>query len=559
MRVVEYPLTSSIFRRLPLLAMALLGACGGGSVTDPLSKVACDGVAATMLSTGGHAVANPASTGGCLRLPAAGGSGAEYLVVALSANGQETPHGVQGSFSLSATTDSFLPDQLPLRSATLEPEDAPAAFHAMLRAREREIATRPGIAFSRLPPARLIVPPTIGSTRTFKVCKTATCSAFVAVSTTARYVGSRSAIFLDDTVPAGGFNDTEIQTLGALFDQQLYPIDTTAFGRESDLDGNGVVAIVLTDQINALSPNCQQTHQVILGYFFGLDLDVTDPNSNQGEVFYGAVPDQSCYNKLLMQKHLAPTAIHEFQHMISFNRHVLLGGGTPEETWLNEGLSHFAEELGGRQVPDSFCVNANCLNQFAASNLSNGFDYLLQPVTSYLVEPGTSSGTLRERGANWLFVRWLMDRSTTDSVLGTDLSRRLEGADQSGGLTVTGASNVTLAAQAFDPGATFAQLVGEWHLANYLEARVGFSDPGDRLNYRSWDLAAAFAQLALGPYPLHADSTAGLAYRVNGVLLGGSGTYLRIVQPSGGAAVAVGLRTANTLLLSPRLAVVRVR
>jgi hypothetical protein len=238
---------------------------------------------------------------------------------------------------------------------------------------------------------------------------------------------------------------------------------------------------------------------------------------------------------------------------------VLLGGGLAEETWLNEGLSHFAEELGGRQVPDSFCVNANCLNQFAAGNIGNAFDYLTQPVSSYLVEPGNSSGTLRERGANWLFVRWLMDRSPTDSILGTDLSRRLEGADQAGGLVATGAANVTLGAQAFAPGTTFATLVGQWHLANYLASVTGFTDPANRLTYRSWSLKQAFATLFPGPYPLHPDSTAGLAYGVSGTLLGGSGSYVRIVQPAGGAAVAVGLRTANTTLLSPRLAVVRIR
>ena len=73
----------------------------------------------------------------------------------------------------------------------------------------------------------------------------------MSVQATAQYVGARSAIFLDDTVPANGYTPADLQTLGTLFDQHLYPIDTTAFGRESDLDGNGVVVILLTDRINA--------------------------------------------------------------------------------------------------------------------------------------------------------------------------------------------------------------------------------------------------------------------------------------------------------------------
>ena len=279
-------------------------------------------------------------------------------------------------------------------------------------------------------------------------------------------------------------------------------------------------------------------------------------------MFYGIVPDPTnplCFSKSFALRKLAPTAIHEFQHMISFNRHVLLGRGAAEEIWLNEGLSHFAEELGGRQVPNGFCSSGNCLDDFASGNVRNGFDYLVQPASSYLVEPGTSSGTLSERGANWLFVRWLADRSGSDSILGTDITRLLDGADQAGGLGITGGANAAHAAQAFQPGVSFPTLVGQWHLANYLESVAGFTDPGDRLNYRSWDLKSAFNQLLPGPYPLHPDSTPGQAYGVGGTLFGGSGTYVRIVQPAGGVAVAVGLRTANGGQLMPRIAVARIQ
>ncbi len=545
-----------------LLACAGLGACGGGGVTDPLSRLACDHSPATGLTAGAHAILDPASRGGCLRLPAAGAGGAEYLVVALSANGQETARGVSGSFSLLASLDTFAPAPTPRSADSASAPVEGAAFHAMLRAREREIAGRSRVSGSGGGLRRLVAPPVVGTARSFRVCQTQACSSFASVRATAQYVGSHSAIFVDDTVPANGYSPSDIQSLGTLFDQHLYPIDTLAFGRESDLDGNGIVLILLTDRVNALSPACQQTGQIILGYFFGLDLDVADPNSNGGEIFYAPVPDPSkpfCFSKPFLLRKLGPTAIHEFQHMISFNRHVLLGGGAPEETWLNEGLSHFAEELGGRQVPNGFCASGNCLDDFAAGNIRNAFDYLLQPASSYLVEPGTSSGTLAERGANWLFVRWLADRSPSDSALGTDITRALDGADQPGGVSNTGAANVTPAAQQFEPGATFPTLVGQWHLANYLEADSGFTDPSGFLRYRSWDLRAAFNQVLPGPYPLRPDSSNGQAYAVRGTLRGGSGSYLRIVQPAGAAAVAVGLQTANAVPLIPRFAVVRIR
>jgi len=38
------------------------------------------------------------------------------------------------------------------------------------------------------------------------------------------------------------------------------------------------------------------------------------------------------------------TFIHEFQHMISFNQHVLVGNSVNGEVlWLNEGFSHYAK------------------------------------------------------------------------------------------------------------------------------------------------------------------------------------------------------------------------
>src|SRR2546427_4770430 len=80
---------------------------------------------------------------------------------------------------------------------------------------------------------------------------------------------------------------------------------------------------------------------------------------NNGEIFYSIVPDAagtlSCAHSVTAVTQLVPvTFVHEFQHMISFNQHVLvhctLNGcpAPPEDLSLNEGLSHYAEENGGR-------------------------------------------------------------------------------------------------------------------------------------------------------------------------------------------------------------------
>lgn len=549
-----------------LLAAALLGACGGGGNGPTTTAFNCNGIGTTTLAVGAVAVINPAQTAGCLRLPAAGAGGAEYVIAAVSGAGQQAPSGVSGSYTLQAATDTFAPFPAPLALARLTRPSHAEAFHAMLRAREAAIARSPGVHLGAASvPALRAVPPVVGTQRSFKVCRTDQCTSFVSVTATAKHVGSRGAVYLDNTTPAGGYTQADLDSIGVLFDKELYGIDTTAFGRESDLDGNGVVIALLTPKINALSPNCSSSSSgVILGYFFGLDLDLTDPNSNRGEVFYSLVPDPAnsgCRITLSFARdRLAPTFIHEFQHMISFNRHVLLGGGGAEETWLNEGLSHFAEELGGRLVPNGYCTINNCLDQFARGDLLNAYDYLTSPERFFLVAPGSSVGTLAERGADWLFVRWLADQDPADSVLGGQVTRLLDGANGPGGIGLSGSANVTTTLGALGrPGVSFATLAAEWQLTIGLSDNPAFIDQVGTLHYRSWDFPAAFNQLALGPYPLTPDSTSGHSYSAAGTLRGGSGHHLRVVQPAAGAGVAIFLTTGNTVSLAPRLGIVRVR
>jgi hypothetical protein len=148
-------------------------------------------------------------------------------------------------------------------------------------------------------------------------------------------------------------------------------------------------------------------------------------------VFYCLVPDpgnSGCdISNAFATSFLPPVFIHEFQHMISFNQHVLVRQGTSEDTWLNEGLSHFAEELGGRLIPDTECQPAftSCESQFVSGDLSNAYEYLDDTESNFLVEPGNSTGTLGERGANWLFVRWLADHFAATQPAGTELTRAL--------------------------------------------------------------------------------------------------------------------------------------
>jgi hypothetical protein len=432
----------------------------------------------------------------------------------------------------------------------------------MLRSRERGLSASPTQALfnqGRLK-SRAAIPPVVGDQRTFDVCASASCDEFVQSTATARSVGNRVAIFVDNNAPPGGYTDPDLDRVRNLFDQYLYPIDTVAFGRESDIDGNGVVVVLLTQLVNALSPDCNDTGRVILGYFFGADLlprSGSNPGSNEAEVFFGLVPDPGNPDCTITtdeaNSRLPATFIHEFQHMISFNQHVLVRGGVSEDTWLNEGLSHFAEELGGRLIPNIECPSStSCAQEFLGlGDLSNAFEYLARPDSFFLIEPGSSTGSLEERGANWLFVRWLADHFAGDSILGTSLTRALVATNQ------VGSTNV-----ASRTGVDFSTLVGEWQLTNYLDDLPGFSATGSRLRYKSWNFRFAADSNGMA-FPLVPDSTDGTDYRHSGTLRAGSGRHVRVVQPAGSPGVDLRLTNASGGALpnaiEPRIALARIR
>ena len=550
-------------------AAGLLLACGGDS-TGPLSTSSlalnCAGTGPTQLAPGAHVVLDPAPTQGCLVLPAAGPAGAEHLVVALSTTGQVTQAGVSAPYGLEARSAGGVSAALAAlpqasgRAAILSPA---AQFHQMLRERGRALAAGSFIQRASAPLAlAAAAAPPLGSQRSFQICGNQDCTSFTTVTAGLQYAGAHGLVYLDTAAPANGYTQSDLNRLGTLFNNFVYPIDTTSFGRETDLDGNGAVIVLLSPAVNRLSGNCNATQAVILGFFFPDDLVPGSPGSNDGEIFYGLVPDpanpQCTISRSFVLTAIGPTFLHEFQHMISYGRHVVLGHGAAEDNWLDEGLSRLAEELGGREIPDSVCAPLTCMSQYPAGDLSNAFQYLNKATleASPLIEPGDVDGTLAENGANWLFVRWLADHFATDTILGTGLTRALDGADSPTGAALTGSINA-----ASTTGVDFPTLVSEWQMANYLTAVAGFTEPTARLRFRSWDLPAAFAKQ--GSYPLQPDTMTTTVYAHSGTIRAGSGRHLRVIQAPNGPAVTISFSDATGAVVTPtvvpRFGVARVR
>jgi hypothetical protein len=511
---------------------------------------------------------------GCTVFPANGTPGtAEYLVVPQFATG--TP-GRLGSFRLGG--DTILP--APAAAAPLgEPVTSPALqFHDFLRSGEARHSWgfAPNRDDIRVPQrAPLAGPPALNDLRAFMVCARLDCSTFTRVTARVQAVKSKIAIYVDTLAPAGGLDSTALDSIANTFDQRLYAIDTAAFGRESDIDTNSVVLVLMTNVVNKLVTTsvCEKTG-FVAGFFFGLDLDPAfrnDLRSNKGEVFYSIVADPtgklSCpHTTDQVAKFVPVTFIHEFQHMISFNQHVLVRGGSSEVLWLNEGFSHYAEELGGRSyetqpdAPVAACVIGTTQCRFYGGDLVNAYFYLDSTGKHFLL-PTAGIGTLAERGAAWMFVRYLVDRYAGAGGTRTQwnaLTRQLLQTPN------TGAENVAAVA-----GEPFETVVGRWALANYVSDLPSFTAPA-KLKYDSWSYRATFASLNAQadttfkkPFPLVPTVSEGRSVLLTGTLRAGSGVYHRATQSPGDPGFTLQFTTSGGGLfdvsLVPRLNVIRIR
>jgi hypothetical protein len=562
-RAPELPHVTRAFARWTLLVVTLAtAACG--SDPNPPGTVDCAAEIPVALGAGQFTILDASETA-CVRIPGSAQE-TEYLFTAMSAKGAVSRNGTAANYELQGGESPVAKAAATGAPAFDRAPPSALAFHDMLRVRERVLSGQPAaVSAARARIATSVArvdPPVVGSQRTFEVCATTTCDSFVQSTATAKVVGEQVAIYLDDEAPPG-FSQADLDEVGALFDAHLYAIDTTAFGRESDLDANARVIVLLSQHVNDLSADCNSSGSIVLGFFFGLDLLPTQDHSNDGEIFYGAVPRSdmpgcSSYTETVVKRSLPGVFIHEFQHMISFNQHVLVRGGDIEETWINEGLSHFAEELGGRQVPDELCpLVSQCEDQFVGDNLFNAYGYLNDPESSFLVAPATSGGTLEERGASWLFVRWLGDHFAATQPLATELTRQLLET------SLTGAANIEAVT-----GEDFPTLVAQWQMANYVTNLPGFTPSSDRLMYKAFDLRQVyqtnFPSVFSKPYPLTPDSTRTGIYDRTGVLRAGSARHVRIIQPAGSGEVAFILTDgAGSIPIAstsvPRIALVRVR
>jgi len=555
--------------RIGLLSFLGAVACSDGA-GPKLPPCTAAGSNVTLPVVGAYISFDPTGTAeGCLVFPANGpADSAEYLLIPQLATGVP---GKTSSFRLAGDTIRPAPAPLaPAFSAEALADLSPVEqFHRFLRLgdQERWRGLNPQVDMKGWAPARSAAapagPPVFGSQRTFKVCARLNCSVFANATATVRALKSNVAIYVDNTAPAGGLDSVALDALATLFETRLYPTDTAAFGRESDIDTNSVVLVLMTPIVNKLvsSADCVKPGGgFVAGFFYGVDLEPSLPNSNKGEVFYSIVADPggtlSCaHSTITVQRQVPVTFIHEFQHMISYNQHALVRGGSGEVLWLNEGFSHYAEELGGR----TYAPGTPEFSRFTIGDLIDAYQFLDSTGKHFLL-PTSGIGSLAERGASWLFVRYLVDQYAADTTVASwnaFTRQMLATAD-------VGAANV-----ANRTGDTFTGVVTRWALANWVSDLPGFA-ASNQLQYRSWAFRATYASLHAQDstdfkkvFPLTPSSSAGRAVNLTGTLHAGSGTYHRVLQAPSAPGFTLLFGTGSggplNLILVPRLNVIRIR
>ncbi|HEX8903807.1 MAG TPA: Ig-like domain-containing protein, partial [Longimicrobiaceae bacterium] len=367
----------------------------------------------------------------------------------------------------------------------------------------------------------------------------------------ARQVASAAHVLIYEDVnnPAGGFTNAEYQSIADEFEAKIYPTDVANFGQPTDLDQNGKVIILYTRAVNELTP--PGANFIYGGFFYSRDLFPHTrtttleacPTSNLAEMFYvlsvdptGAINGHVRDKEYVRESTLSTTA-HEFQHLINASRRLYVNNAPRlEDVWLDEGLSHIAEELvyyaeSGR-APRQNLGQAQILssqqqlddfNEFQIQNTGRYREYLRAPAPN---SPYANNDELETRGATWDFLRYSADRKGgSEQAFWFSLVNT----------TARGLANLT-SALGTDP-TLYAR---DWAVSNYTDdagipVAAQFTQP-------SWNYRDIFKNSGLGgAYPLAVQTLSNTSATLT--VKAGSAGYLKFGVAAGQQA---DLRIAQT-------------
>jgi hypothetical protein len=480
-----------------------------------------------------------------------------------------------GLASLPLPSPNLIPRANALLSApTVVPNDA---FENALRVRERTEAARrfgnSGAARSALrdlvAKAATVAVPAVGDLMKINANANDFCDNPDLRTGRVMAVTDKAIVVADTTNPAGGFTAEEYRSIGVTFDTLVDPVDRSAFGAPSDIDNNGHVIMFFTQAVNELTP--AQSSTVTLGFFYARDLyPKTAPpgpcvGSNVGEVFYLLVADTAGTvngnkrSKSLVTTLTNGTVAHEYQHLINASRRMYVNsvGTVFEERWLDEGLSHVAEELNffqaaGRSPRNNLDATlfadpalSAAYSTFSINNIRRYAQYLPRTETQGPVGFDAFDDDLPTRGAIWSFLRYAADHVAASNE--NSLWFKLVNSKASGMTNLANALGV--------PPNT---LLRDWATSVFVDDNATSVDP--RFQQLSWNTRSILTGNGTStPFPLVTRLLNVDGSLLSTSLVGNGVTFLRFSVPSGQDALLTTTSGGQPLPSSVRLSVVRVR
>lgn len=381
-------------------------------------------------------------------------STASYLLVLQAAN----PNGSTSSVALgNEAVPESLAKSLDITTHEIS-TDVGDALDLTLRVAEEELAAdnHPPVAHrSSASKAVVTRAAQVGDAQTFRVLASlSSTGSYTEVTATVVCVTDHLVVVLDND-DSGAFTSEDVRDL-CVRSEEAAATDVSVLGAPSDVNGDGHITYLWTHRVNQLGA---QGGGIVTGFFYAADLYPRSSGnavSNEQEIVFALIPDPSGRYGTAISKSFAInnllTAVlpHEIQHAISYNQHVLLRGGSPEKTWLNEALSH----------------NMECVTGYCQENPSRVALYLSATSSTSLVSGGSAS--LKQRGASFLFLRYLYEQSAD----GNAFFGRLLGTDK------TDVDNIETAYAGSDAGFDqFGEFFFRWAIAVGVSGSGVISDP----------------------------------------------------------------------------------
>jgi hypothetical protein len=287
-------------------------------------------------------------------------------------------------------------------------------------------------------PRLLLSNPVLGASVSLNASANNACGAPSMRTGTVMAITERAIVVQDNNNPPGAFTTAEYQSIARSFDTLVYPVTVHNFGEPRDTDGNGRTVLFFTAEVNKLTPPGAPGGSVA-GFFFARDLFPRTGNSrlaacsgsNEGELLYLMVPDPlgtingNQRDKEFVLQRIEATMAHELQHLINASRRLHdVHAEYPEQDWLNEGLSHEAEELlffraaalGPGQYLGAVAIGASeeleaAFLKFQSDNVVRLGLFLEETNVPWPFQNGPPDAATR--GAAALFLRYLVDRMDT--------------------------------------------------------------------------------------------------------------------------------------------------